>query len=204
MTNQAGIGDEVAALRAELAAQGNNHSEPLEERLHRLETAIAAIQDTRLMEERVLARLSTRLSPDAPPAPPHDAPTAPDAPPADHPPRGLLKLPPAAALLGSNLPPASSWSIVELVRELRLMIGMFFDYRFSVSLTARLVPMFALAGMVLSYIFLGSSSIFLLSWFFVILDKLVDLVLVLITYKVLSREVARYRKEVSYLPPYRR
>jgi hypothetical protein len=197
MTDEAGIGDELKALRAELAAQGDAHPETTEDRLRRLENAIAAVQDTRLMEERVLARLSGRLPPDAPPPGVllDGPPPANDYDPAAHP--NLPALPPAA-LLGTAPPAASG-----LLRELRLMVGMFFDYRFTVSRAARFVPILALAGMVLSFLFLSSNN-FPWNWLWAVPDKTVDIVLALVTYKVLSRETARYRKEVSYLPPYRR
>jgi hypothetical protein len=192
----------------ETGSAGDEQSpDALKARIRRLEDALAAIQDTQLMEERVVSRLLERFGgPAAPPAPaadsPHalppadEAPADPDAPP----PRPLLTLPPAAAAFFNasvNTAPRS-WLLVDLWRELRLMVGMFTDYRFQVSWLARLTPVWLVAGLVLSWFFL--SGLPLIGF---VAERVADVVVAVLCYKILAREAVRYRKEVAQKPFYR-
>jgi len=208
-------------MRYEVDANGETWSgddeqtpDAMKARIRRLEDALAAMQDMQLMEERVVSRLLERMSGAAPPAltpapvqplvgeAPTDAETgAPTAPPPVKHMLPMLTLPPAAAAVFNasiNTSP-QSWLIVEIWRELRLMVGMFTDYRFQVNWLARLAPVFLVAGLILSYFFVGR-AIPLLGPF---LEPLADALLGVVCYKVLAREAARYRREVGQKPYYR-
>jgi hypothetical protein len=186
--------------------------EALEARVRRLEDAVTALQDTNLMEQRLLERLRARPEMASPELLPGStgflldagrmllpraveqftAATEPDVPPPNpHPPQAALLSPPAAPALPS---PKRGWLLMDLVRELRTFLQMYFDYRFHLSWTARFVP-------------LAAAGVFLVSWLLIrnlvlivgpLLDYAIFLVLVVVTYKVLSREAARYREQMSY------
>jgi hypothetical protein len=154
----------------------------LEQRVRRLEDAVAALQDTRQLEDRVAERVASRIQRQQPP------------------PRETAEvlwtasrhlLPAAVALTQAPGHPARSagavWLPWELYAEIRAMFAMFFDRRFRVSWTARVVPIVMLTLMVFSWLLLG--GIFLVGPF---LDKATDVVLIIVIYKVLSREARRY------------
>jgi hypothetical protein len=176
--------------------------ETLEQRVCRLEDAVAALQDTGRLEERVAERVARRLSRPAPPA----AQLAPDS-------AGVLVnagrqlLPAALSVMRTRAEAADSplqasaagtrsWILFEAYAEARAMVRMFFDNRYRVGWTAWIIPAAAL-------------FVFLCSWLLVspiwiigsLLDKAIDLVLAFLVYKVLSREVQRYRQTVAGLPP---
>jgi hypothetical protein len=177
--------------------------EPLEERVRRLEDTVAVLQDTRHLEDRVVERVASRLGGNTSTAIQESS--------------GLLaqmgrKVLPAAleasrqsTETAENSGPVSPppvrqpWVFFELYHELRSMVRMYLDRRYRASLMARVVPIVAL-------------TIFLFSWFFIdsmriigpLLDKIVDLILICVVYKVLSREVQRYGQAVGHLPPLQR
>jgi hypothetical protein len=79
------------------------------------------------------------------------------------------------------------------------MVHMFFDRRYRVAWLARVVPIVAATLFLLSWLFIDS-----IRWIGPFLDKAFDIVLICVVYKVLSREVVRYRNAVSDLPPLHR
>jgi len=201
-----------------LAVTPPGHDDPveaLEQRVRRLENAIAALQDTQLMEDRVVERVRQRVElhhldgprpsggfivtaarmllpksvddvrPEEPPAQSESvaadgtATAAPAAPPQD------------AARPG--------WLLVELYRELRTMLRMFTDYRYRMSWSGKVVIPAALAIAFVSW-FLFSGRLWVLGD---VVDKSVDLVLVILVYKALSREVQRYRDLLARVYRYR-
>ncbi|HZU34923.1 MAG TPA: hypothetical protein VFA18_03390 [Gemmataceae bacterium] len=169
----------------------------LKQRIHRLEDAVAALQDTRALEDRVVERVAERVR-------------QPEAPAADATP-GLLStasrrilpvlglvrrdeesaLP--AAIPVTPPPPRSAWLVFDLVAELRTIVRMHFDRHYRMSWLARLLPISALVCVFLSWFFLDGHF-----WFIgAVLDKLIDLCLFVMAYKVLSREADRYRETIS-------
>src|SRR5262249_32160740 len=123
--------DDPAAAHEELPRDvPDRTAETLEQRVHRLEDAVAALQDTHLMEDRIIDRVVHRLNR----GPAKDATGIVDAerrttapPPSPH---GPAPEPPAAGLPQPSLSVKPGWLFVEVFSELRAMIGMFFDYRF--------------------------------------------------------------------------
>jgi hypothetical protein len=196
--------DRAAMIDDPAASPRDGHApESLEQRVHRLEDAVAALQDTQLMEERITERVVGRLH--RPDGPAHT---------------GIVdaerRTPTPAVNAGATLPePAADssaaplrrpWLIVEVFREIRIMIGMFFDSRYRVSWSA----VFAL--MLLAYILVSQwlwtlvggvpvigvlTTAMNLGFVGQILDKAVDLILALFAYKTLSREMARYRAALA-------
>jgi hypothetical protein len=174
--------------------------EALEERIRRLEDTVAILQDTRHLEERVVERVSSRLQHSAYPAEPESTGIIADS-------RHHL-LPVALEVLQARAdtvePPSQAashiprhpWILFDFFYEIRAMFRMYFDRRYRMQALARFLPIVAL-------------TIFLLSWFFIdsmrligpLLDKAVDVVLVCLVYKVLSRESQRYRQLAAGLPP---
>lgn len=136
----------------------------LDKRVQRLESAVTALSDTKLMEDRVADRVVTRLKREKESA--SNAPTTSDTPP--EPPRG--------------------WFLTELWTECRYFVRMLSDHRYPFSFSARIGPLaifcaYFLAWLIIGWIpFVGS-----------IAERIVDLILAAVLYKILSREVARYR-----------
>jgi hypothetical protein len=198
-----------------VAPHGNDETvEALEQRVRRLEDAIAALQDTQLMEDRVVERVRQRVElhhveqhrpagglivsaarmlmpkhvDDVPPENPH-----PDAgtPPTDgQTANGTATPPPEAAQPG--------WLVVELYREIRGMVRMLADHRYRMSWTGKAVPLAAILAAVISWLLI--SGIPLVGG---LLDRAVDLTLILLVYKAMSRELGRYRELLARIYGYR-
>jgi hypothetical protein len=169
----------------------------LEERIRRLEDVVATLQDTRPLEDRIVEKVSTRIKRQTPRADSEStgilanagkklfsgalsvARPEPDAS------AGAPQPPPAAP--GSGRP----WLLYDLYSELRTMVRMYVDRRYRVSWLARIVP-------------LGALIVYLFSWFILgnlwmvgpLFDRVIDLLLACLVYKVLAREAARYRQTV--------
>jgi hypothetical protein len=183
-------------------------TESLEQRVRRLEEAVAVLQDTRHLEERVVERVTSRLS-QAPRQGSEDSRTT-----ILH--TGRQLLPAALALVRAGADQAEQqaqpqgapsdagrpWLLFDLYAEARTMVHMFFDRRYRVTWLARVVPAALFVAILLSWIFLPGTS-FLPTSLMTIVDKLVDLVLAFVAFKILSREVRRYREVVADLPPVR-
>ena len=172
--------------------------EQLEHRVRRLEEAVAGLQDTRPMEERIVERVTERVA--ASPRNPESARFIAEAG------RHLL---PAALGLATNqgsfsedepataAAPRRGWWLVDAYDDLRAMIRMFFDsrYRPQMTWTAFLTPFVLLACIVAVWIFMPT-SLPLVGPLLKLVDKLVDVVLAFFAYKILLREVQRYRKMI--------
>jgi hypothetical protein len=116
----------------------------------------------------------------------------------------LLPPPPEGAILTppEYQEPRRTWFFAQLWAELRLAVRMYFDPRYRVSRTAQVAfPLFA-ALLVLNY--------FLFSvWFSItivspVAERLLDVVLAALAYRVLMRELDRYRAVLDYLAKYGR
>jgi hypothetical protein len=173
-----------------LATQNNLSGwdpEGLEQRVQRLEDAVASLQDTRPLEERVVQRVTERL---------HGRPVLPADQLADK-----ISTSPPPARTSFPKPPISSvpptpelarpgWMLLDAFRELGTVFRMFFDVRYHMAWSTRLVVLVLLALILLTPWWLPFGSIFVLGW---LLGKIVDLVLAFFIYKALSREAQRYR-----------
>jgi hypothetical protein len=170
--------------------------EALEQRVGRLEDAVAAIQDTQLMEDRVVERVIHRVEHAI--LPPHDN-------------SGLL-VSAARMLLPKTVdavtddgtaapagdPARSPWLVVDVLNELRWMVRMLTDYRYRMTWTGRAVLVTAIV-------------VGVLSWFMVsglpviggILDRVVLILAAIVTYRAMGREVQRYRDLMARLWHYR-
>jgi hypothetical protein len=190
----------------------------LEDRVGRLEDAVAALQDTRPLEERVFDRVLERIGDRprakatkrpaapreehviaaerrtvAPPAPaPEPAPPPPEEPQPAQPPEPTPA--PAPTMLPAWSLPALApqrWLLFDFVGELVAMVQMFFDIRYRVAWTTRIVVVGLLALIFFSWLWLPLTWLPFVGWF---LDKLVTLLLAFLVYKALSREARRYEQ----------
>jgi hypothetical protein len=164
--------------------------EALEQRVHRLEVAVAAMSDTQLMEDRVVERVARRVE-----TPPVNA-------------NGGFMAGAARFFKGESRntdaagddavaqpevivresPPKSSWLLFEFIDEIRSAMRMFADYRYRVSWPGRMIPVVCIVLAVIAYFITGLVPIIGTP-----LNYLIDAVLVVIFYKSMSREVARYQ-----------
>ena len=165
-----------------------NGLEAIEQRVHRLEDAVAALQDTRQLEDRLTERVTERIR--------HSAPVAQE-------PAGAIVeghrpfVPRALEWVRSQAAPAGgaasavrqSWLVVDAVTEARAMLHMFFDPRYRLGwgvrgLTLGLLVLILLTG------WIPGTGLPVVGFF---LNKVLDLVLAFFLYKILSRESQRYR-----------
>jgi hypothetical protein len=175
----------------------------IELRVRRLEDAVATLQDTKRIEERVMERVARRLRRESVQA------TAPETG------EGVVNigrkiLPAALTLVQTEADraerqatptavPRKSWFLIDAYAEARAMVRMFLDPRYRTSWQARVFPL-TLAGLILtSWIWLPGTALLPAS-LMTIVDKVVDVVLAFLAYKILSREVRLYRETVADLP----
>ncbi len=166
-----------------------NGLEAIEQRVHRLEDAVAALQDTSQLEDRLTERVTERIR--------HSAPVAQE-------PAGAIVeahrpfVPRALAWVRSQTTPAGgaasavrqSWLLVDAVTEARAMFHMFVDPRYRMGWGARGLSVGLLVLILLSYWVIPGTGLPLVGYF---LNKVLDLILAFILYKILSRESRRYR-----------
>jgi hypothetical protein len=208
MSDRGVLAEELAAAPSE---HGTNDSPvpqlpALEQRVGRLEDAVAALQDTRLLEERVVARVGERLNRNAL-SPARD-------------PAGVLiqagrrLLPAALETIRTQTGPADaqarpaapsqrrSWLILDLFAELQTVARMYLDLRFRpfLSWTACLLPPLLLAAILISaywlQLFPGGNFIANTP-----LDKLLDFVLALFLYKFIIHQARRYQEMFPDVSP---
>jgi len=164
--------------------------EALEQRVHRLEQAVAAMSDTHLMEDRVVERVARRVEPhqnggllsgaarflksSTRPAEPEATEPAPDPAPTPPSPESTVARP--------------GWLVLEFIQEIRTAARMFTDYRYRLSWTGRVVPIACIVLAVMSFFVFRIVPIIGTA-----MDYIVDIVLVVIVYKAMSREVERYQ-----------
>ena len=130
------------------------------------------------------AALAERAAPPTPPAVPA-------------PPQGAILHPP------QQLPPdpaRNGWLLTQLLGELRLALRMYFDPRYRISRTAQFVFPGILCLLVFNYFFFSNwVSIAVVSPVF---ERGLAVLFGVIGYKVLTRELARYRDVLDYLARY--
>jgi len=163
--------------------------ETLEQRIRRLENAVVALSDTSLMESRLLERIRTEIEPHTRAITTQGVlmdgtralPPAPKAEPVHIDPQSI------ASHLRKAMRP-SSWLVFEILADIKDTFSMYFDSRYRKTVTfSMLLPM--LLGMFIVSQFLLSSFI----------GKFIDIGIALIAYKVLMREVQRYRELIGPL-----
>ena len=158
----------------------------LSERIRRLEDVLASLQApdfTRPMtfEETVHAPAAAST-----PAPQNAA----QAPAASTVPPGLE----ASPLL--RLLPEGNWLLFEVYAELRCIVRMLVDPRYTMTWSTRVLPLIILAAMVLSWITIAQLPVI-----GTLLDRVIFLLLGYLLFKVLGREALRYRQTSPDLPP---
>src|SRR5262249_2510527 len=93
---------------------------------------------------------------------------------------------------------APKWVITDIVQEVPTFFVMYFAYRYTVSTPARVIPLVALVIFILGWVLKSFTAD---NFFGAALQHLTNLVLVVIVYKTMQREAARYRAHFAYLPP---
>jgi hypothetical protein len=192
------VPEPVFDLGSRAARDAARPPEPLEQRVQRLEDAVAALQDTQHIEDRVAERVHARLQGLAVAAP---APLAGSAAagqggdtarytaaapnPAPPPVTPVLPTPPAPwpRLV------RRSWLLIDLAAELRAMVRMFFDIHYHVGWTTRLIVFVLVPVILLSHWWFPLAWVPLVGRY---VDKVLDLFLAFFVYKALSREAQRY------------
>jgi hypothetical protein len=170
---------EAMTEQRELWPDASPHLETVEERLQRLEQAVA------LLVERATA----------------------NGPPPEGLATGTGELVPAGAAgtlapvgLSEPLPGAAGfWGGYAVWREVRLMFRMYFDPRYRLSRICQLGAPAILILMVLNYFFIGAFP-----YIGFLLERLTLIVLAVALYKLLSWEAARYDAVLRYLTRYGR
>ena len=169
----------------------------LELRIRRLEEAVAGLQDTKQIEERVVERVSDKLSRVSNPGIQESPSFLMSA--------GRHILPAALGMSAesaasadprnhSGASPRRAWWLFEAYDDLRAMVRMYSDYRYRrhMTWTAFLTPFVFLACILMVWFWMPT-SLPVLGVGLAFLDKVVDVLLAFFAYKILSRELVRYR-----------
>jgi hypothetical protein len=173
----------------------------LEERVRRLEEAVAPLQDTHALEERVAERVASHVALASDNGVRAKAGLLLEA--------GRHLLPAAAATLAEPAPSPTHaaepalrppWLLFDVYAEARAAVRMYLDPRFRLTWQARLLPPILLVAIATSWVWLPGTSL-LPGFLSTLLVKVVDLLLALVLFKVLHREVTRYRNSSPDLPP---
>lgn len=187
--------DRVAPLLGlSVDARADPAEAALEKRVQRLEEAVASLEDTRALEDRITVRVTQRLEHVLTPGTDHVQEGHPAATPAAKGPEPT-QLPVAVAPQPAT---EHRWLLTDLLSEFRLIGAMLFDNRFSMALTTHLVVWIFLPLILTSSIWFPLAYVPLIGIYF---DKLLDLLLAFCVYKALSREARKYRASIS--PPVR-
>jgi hypothetical protein len=160
--------------------------ESVDERLRRLEAAVAVLQNGTPAEEQVAERVMARLA---------------LAEPAGESSGGLSLMLPSLAAQAADAAAAGKF---RPFKEVRLMARMYVDPRYRLSRVAQFGVPIVLSLMVLNYLLFAFWSLPLLSLVFPFVERLVLIVLAVALYKLLSREAARYEAVLAYLSRYGR
>jgi hypothetical protein len=185
----------------------------LEERVRQLEATVAALQDTRALEERVAERVSARVSPAPSSGVRESAGFLLEA--------GRQMLPAAVSVLAERAaapqvpteapvqpqpsppPPRRPWLLVEVYAEFRAILRMYLDPRFRLTWSARVLPLVLLAAIATSWIWVPGVH-YLPDFVGALVVKVVDLLLAFVLFHVLHREATRYRGTSPDAPPWLR
>jgi len=204
-------------------ANGRRNGDLIEERVRKLEASVRELQETRVTEDAVADRVILRLramAGEPRPLPAGDGvlldaagPVVPAPPPAalalpapgpapemsaapipapNPPPQGAVLHPPDAPD-----PARRRWLLAQLWDELRLIVRMYFDSRYRVSRTAQFALPAVLVLFALNYfVFSMTLAIPVVS---PVLERVVCVLLGVLFYRILTREITRYRAVLDYL-----
>jgi hypothetical protein len=170
-------------------SSGNGRVEAMEQRIHRLEDAVTALQDTRQLENRLVDRIVERVGRGGALASPSGSRKRDSA-------RSLV---PAAAINPVEVrvpppipaPPANqTWFLLDAYHEVRTFFRMFLDARYRVSRGMLPMCIGLLIAIGTSWLWFPPSYLPLVG---ATLTRIVDLVLAYVLFKLLSREARRYR-----------
>lgn len=170
----------------------NGQLETVADRLAKLERALANLQDQNQLEQRITEQLMTKLQVQLPALPPGGGVPGLAA-------NSLLQGVMTAAATASVDAKASGsfWDWMSLLREVKLIARMYFDPRYRLSRIAQLGVPIILVMMVLNY--LNFTYVWVLPIASQILERVIFLILVLVLYRILSREAQRYDEVLKYL-----
>lgn len=175
----------------------SDHPSDVEARLRRLEASVTALQDTQLMEDRVAERVVGKLRKSPMRSLRDSASVIVDA--------GKMLLPLKSENSGRmpkpddtvdpptadapTAPPADKpgWLIFDLWNELTTFGRMIFDHRYPFSYAGRFGPVIIATAYFFSWLFLAGSIVG------GTLDRILAIALAFMLYKIMSREVQRYR-----------
>lgn len=168
----------------------------LAERLQKLEKAMVELQDTQLLEDRIVERLKPRQEQIAvTPENGTKAATAAEPPAlAAQPAPAAVQTPPHVSPSPGPGPQESSppWLIFDIFNEVRNMVAMFFDIHYRVGWMSRTIAGFLICVL----IFLPESLWVPMYWIpgvYWVFINLVKLLVAFFVYKLLSREARRYQ-----------
>jgi hypothetical protein len=91
-----------------------------------------------------------------------------------------------------------AWLLAEALAEARAIVRMYLDPRYRLSWVGWLLPLVLLAAFFTSYYWVPFASVTVIGY---LLNKLVDLLLAFVLFKVLTHEARRYRETAPDLPP---
>jgi hypothetical protein len=155
----------------------------LEQRVQRLEEAVVALQDTHWIEERILERLREQTPPQvkAGSVPAAAEPITEHTPMTEHP----LAEPP---------PPAPAPAPLSSLGEFQAMVRMFFDIHYHVAWTTRILVLIFIPLILTSQLWFPPAWVPGIGFLF---DKIFDVLLAFLLYKVLAAEARRYVRTQS-------
>lgn len=166
------------------------HHLTLEERVRRLEDAMAQLQDVRGIETRVAERVAVRLTRTTPTAGGGDAGG------------GVAGAGGEPVPIPGGVPSAAGqhrrWLFRETLAEGRAIVRMFLDPRYRLSWFTRILALALAAAILTSGFWVPLTSVPIFGTLF---DKVIDLVLAFVLFKVLGHEARRYRATSPDLPP---
>jgi hypothetical protein len=181
---------------------GQEPPRELVERIQRLEDDVAELRvtmtrfaDLMVGEVKELRKSQTAESP--PPPPPEGAIVATDllgdSTASETPPQPAASAAPA----GSTPPPARRrWLLTELLGDFRIIFRMYLDPRYRVRRATQLMVPVIVGLFILNWFFFSSIPIPFVSS---AIEKVIDVVLAILAYKVLIRETDRYRTTIAQL-----
>ncbi|HYV38251.1 MAG TPA: hypothetical protein VE988_21385 [Gemmataceae bacterium] len=158
---------------------------PLEERVHRLEMAVAALQENNSPPERAAESSLPHKNANGNTPPPQ-----PNLTPA-------IVAAVAESVARAAIPVASSnskltgvhWLLIDICREAVAIFWMFIDLNYKVAWSTRLLTFILLPAILLSQWWVPFAHVPVIGE---IIDKLIDLILAFVMFKALSREARRY------------
>jgi hypothetical protein len=189
---------------SELPESGALKIVALEQRIQRLEDAVARMQDTKPIEERVAERITAQINQARGSSIRETTGFIVDA--------GRRLLPAAINVMnqqGADGNPATTpakqsfwraWFLLDLLVELRAIFWMFVDPRYRLGWPTRIVAVILLALIGTSTLWPPASLLMGIPVLGLLVDKLVDLILAYLLWKILSHEARRYRQIAPDLP----